>query len=107
MDLLSSQAVDDSVVPDSLFDPSDYLVSPFNSTAKFLAGKYFLTLQQAEIKNKTTDSFNSLKAAKFISIIGGAGTGKTLLIFDIAKHLIASKKKPLIIHCGQLNHGHT
>lgn len=106
-ELLANQALDDSDVPDSLFDPSDYLVSPFNSTKKFLAGEYFLTLQQAEMKNEIIDSLKFPKAAKFISIIGSAGTGKTLLIFDIAKHLIAGKKKPLIIHCGQLNNGHT
>jgi cytidylate kinase len=105
-ELLSNQSVDDLEVPDSLFDPSDYLVSPFNSTKKFLAGEYFLTLQQEEMKNQVLNSLESPKAAKFISIIGSAGTGKTLLTFDIAKHLIVRKKTPLIIHCGQLNNGH-
>ena len=36
---------------DELFNPSDYLVSPFNSTDRFVAGEYFLTHQQEEIKN--------------------------------------------------------
>lgn len=29
---------------DILFNPSDYLVSPFNSTDKFMEDKYFLTV---------------------------------------------------------------
>ncbi|HHR6132362.1 TPA: hypothetical protein ACS72K_004031, partial [Providencia alcalifaciens] len=33
----------------SLFNPSNYLVSPFNSTDKFLDGQYFLTGQQSNI----------------------------------------------------------
>jgi hypothetical protein len=37
---------------DALFKPSDYLVSPFNATDRFLAGQYFLTNQQEEIKVK-------------------------------------------------------
>lgn len=106
-ELLTNQEIDDTEVPDALFNPSDYLVSPFNSTKKFLAGEYFLTHQQEDVKNQIIDSLKSPKASRFISIIGSAGTGKTLLTYDIAKHLISSKRKPLIIHCGQLNYGHT
>ncbi|AYC33995.1 ATP-binding protein [Pseudomonas cavernae] len=105
-ELLTNQDIEDTEVPDALFSPSDYLVSPFNSTKKFLAGEYFLTHQQEDVKNQIIDSLKPPKAAKFISIIGSAGTGKTLLTYDIAKHLIESKRKPLIIHCGQLNDGH-
>lgn len=106
-ELLTNQEVDDTEIPDALFNPSDYLVSPFNSTQKFLAGEYFLTNQQEEIKNQIIDSLKSPQSERFISIIGSAGTGKTLLTYDIAKHLIGSKSKSLIIHCGQLNDGHT
>lgn len=105
-ELLTNQEIDDTEVPDVLFNPSDYLVSPFNSTEKFLAGGYFLTNQQEDVKNQIIDSLKPPKAAKFISIIGSAGTGKTLLTYDIAKHLIGSERKALIIHCGQLNDGH-
>lgn len=106
-ELLTSHEIDDEGVPDALFNPSDYLVSPFNSTQRFLAGEYFLTLQQEEVKSHILDSINSPQVSRFISIIGSAGTGKTLLTYDIAKHLVGSKRKPLIIHCGQLNEGHT
>jgi hypothetical protein len=105
--LLTNQEIDETKAPDSLFNPSDYLVSPFNSSKKFLEGEYFLTNQQEDVKNQIIDSLKSPKEVKFISIIGSAGTGKTLLTYDLAKHLIESNRTPLIIHCGQLNDGHS
>lgn len=102
-----TQVVDDKSDPDALFNPSDYLVSPFNSTDKFLAGKYFLTSHQEMIKNEIIDSVRTSNVAQFFSITGGAGTGKTLLTYDIARELMGGKKNPLIIHCGLLNDGHT
>ena len=104
--LLAHQKMDDSEVLDDLFNPSDYLVSPFNSTKKFLAGGYFLTKQQEDVKSKILGSFKTPRIAGFNSIIGGAGTGKTLLTYDIARSRIEGGGKPLIIHCGQLNDGH-
>ena len=104
--LLVDQKMDGSEVLDDLFNPSDYLVSPFNSTSKFLAGGYFLTQQQEDVKNQILGSLKAPKAARFISIIGGAGTGKTLLTYDIARSFFSGGGKPLIIHCGQLNDGH-
>lgn len=105
--LLTDQQMDGSEVLDALFNPSDYLVSPFNSTKKFLAGGYFLTQQQEDVKTQILGSLKPPKVARFISIIGGAGTGKTLLTYDIARSFFSGGKKPLIIHCGQLNDGHS
>lgn len=90
--------------PDSLFNPSDYLVSPFNSTDKFVNNQYFLTNQQEDIKDQVVRSIGD-GSRVFISINGGPGTGKTLLTYDIAKH-VKNSHKILIVHCGQLNHGH-
>lgn len=106
VELLTNQEIIDNEHPDFLFNPSDYLVSPFNSTTKFLKGKYFLTHQQEEMKDQIIDFLDSPTTAKFISIVGSAGTGKTLLTYDIANHGIRCKKKTLIIHCGLLNDGH-
>lgn len=44
--------VDYSVDPDREFVPSNYLVSPFNSTDKFISGEYFLTTAQQKSKKK-------------------------------------------------------
>lgn len=88
----------------SFFNPSDYLVSPFNSTDKFIKGYYFLTKHQKNIKSQVLKEIEKPDTA-IISIKGKAGTGKTLLIYDIAKELYKTKEV-LIIHCGYLNEGH-
>lgn len=90
--------------PDSLFNPSDFLVSPFNSTDKFINNQYFLTNQQEDIKEQVISKVSN-GAMAFISINGGPGTGKTLLTYDIIKH-VKSTHNTLIVHCGQLNQGH-
>lgn len=90
---------------DDMFDPSEYLVSPFNSTKRFLAGKYFLTHQQEEIRDKILEKLNKGIGPSFFSLSGGPGTGKTLLAYDIAKSAKSSGKSVLVIHCGNLNFG--
>lgn len=104
-DLLASQDVNRSENVDNLFNPSDYLVSPFNSTQKFLKNEYFLTHQQEEIRSKVLQHLVGPDLVKFVSVVGSAGTGKTLLVYDISKQLSRVKKNHLIIHCGQLNEG--
>ncbi|MBO1271243.1 ATP-binding protein [Shewanella sp. 4t3-1-2LB] len=103
--VLGAQVVDYVDDIDKLFNPSVYLVSPFNSTDKFINDEYFLTLQQEEIKRSALDSLTKNWQSNFISITGSAGTGKTLLVYDIAKSLIGANNKVLIIHCGNLNDG--
>ncbi|MEY5049790.1 MAG: hypothetical protein RLZZ175_3149, partial [Bacteroidota bacterium] len=90
---------------DALFNPSNYLVSPFNSTTEFINDKFFLTNQQDEIKETVIKQLIK-SGLTFISICGNAGTGKTLLTYDIAKESINKKLNVLIIHCGILNNGH-
>ncbi|WP_305840024.1 hypothetical protein [Photobacterium leiognathi] len=102
--LLTNQNLMELDNPDSLFNPSDYLVSPFNSTYKFINNQYFLTNQQEDIKSQVINKIGN-GVARFISINGGPGTGKTLLTYDIIKH-VKSTCNTLIVHCGQLNDGH-
>lgn len=89
---------------DKLFNPSHYLISPFNSTTKFMEEEYFLTEHQEEIKYKILKIAES-KRAEFMALTGAAGTGKTLLTYDIAKELMSKGQKVLIVHCAQLNAG--
>lgn len=89
----------------TLFDPSEFLVSPFNSPEKFIEGKYFLTDQQNEFKKNIIEIIKNKKTS-VCAVSGKAGTGKTLLVYDIAKEMICEKKKVLIVHCGKLNDGH-
>lgn len=102
--LLTSQNLIKLDSPDILFNPSDYLVSPFNSTSKFLSGQYFLTSQQETIKEQITKTI-ARSSSSVISLTGGAGTGKTLLTYDIVKSLMGSMRTT-VVHCGQLNEGH-
>ena len=104
--LLEDQQIDDITNIDNLFNPSNYLVSPFNSTEKFIKDEYFLTKQQETFKSEIVKAIEDKTTASFISITGSAGTGKTLLTYDIAKELRLVGKKSLIIHCGILNNGH-
>lgn len=89
---------------DDLFVPSNYLVSPFNNTEAFLKNEYFLTKNQEEIKNKILKAIDD-KTAKIFSIEGKAGTGKTLLTYDIAKTLIERGYNVTIVHCALSNDG--
>lgn len=105
LSVLGNQIVDPVKEINTLFNPSNYLVSPFNSTDNFILGKYFLTVHQAKMKDDILSILNSQNGIS-LAIKGKAGTGKTLLTYDIAKELITQQKKVLIIHCGKLNYGH-
>ena len=88
-----------------LFDPINYLVSPFESPDAFLKDEYFLTAQQSTFKREILDS-PPVDTPIFITIEGGPGTGKTLLLYDIAKDYIRKSRGVKIYHCGKLNTGH-
>lgn len=102
--VIQKQKIKEVANIDSLFNPSNYLVSPFNSTKAFVSGEYFLTNHQDEIKKKVLAEINRDKTS-FISIIGESGTGKTLLIYDIVDECRDQNLNTLIIHCGNLNEG--
>ncbi|MGG4167423.1 DNA/RNA helicase domain-containing protein [Rossellomorea vietnamensis] len=105
VDLLVDQEIDEVSDINQLFDPSNYLVSPFNSTERFINGEYFLTTHQEEIKDKLVGSLSE-DSNNLYSIEGGAGAGKTLLVYDIAKKIIDDGGKVVLLHCGNLNSGH-
>lgn len=85
------------------FKPRDYLVSPLNTPGKFIQGTYFLSVQQNEIKGKI---INGLSADNRIwGIQGAAGTGKSLLLYDVAK-TASSEFRVCVIHSGIICEGH-
>ena len=104
-DAIKSQQVSPFVDPNLMFVPSNYLVSPFNAPDRFLSEEYFLTSNQQKVKDEIFNELGS-QPNKFFCISANAGTGKTLLLYDIAKEYYTLGKKPLIIHCGLLNNGH-
>lgn len=87
---------------DNLFNPSDYLVSPFNSTEKFIDNKYFLTKQQIDFKNEILNEIK-YKNNLFLWLTWDAWTWKTLLTYDIAKIFLW---RVIVIHCWILNEWH-
>lgn len=91
---------------ESLFKVSAYLVSPLNTPEKFLEGKYFLTQQQKQIKKEIEKHINKSKEKYcFMGITGAPGTGKTLLLYDLAMEY-SQFGKICFIHCGILCEGH-
>lgn len=89
---------------DQLFRASEFLVSPLNTPEKFIANQYFLTKQQEEFK-RTIIAFIRQSASQYYEITGLAGTGKTLLLYDIVKDC-SKNDRCCIIHCGALSDGH-
>lgn len=88
----------------SLFKISNYLVSPINTPKSFIEHSYFLTSQQDDIKSRIMKKVNNSNTHNFISIKGSPGTGKTLLVYDIAREL-STIKNILLIHCGIKSEG--
>ena len=84
-----------------LFHPSRYLISPINDKERFLNDEFFLTEHQAQIKKTVLDYFFEGENAGFV-VKGGPGTGKTLLLYDIAKTMaiMAGNQPSCIVHCG-------
>lgn len=86
----------------SLFTPKEYLVSVFNNTKKFNDDEYFLNDLQQRFKKEFRESDKLFRAIK-----GGAGTGKSLMLYDIAKEYKNQEHPILVIHCARLNIGHS
>ncbi|HBI86127.1 MAG TPA: hypothetical protein DDX71_07600 [Ruminococcus sp.] len=84
--------------PDALFKPSMYLVSPHNSPERFLNREYILTKDQRDKKKIIMDGI--ARGDRYFSITGGAGTGKSLVLYDIARELAERGESVLLLHCG-------
>lgn len=102
LEILESQEIEftNLAAANKKFNISQYLVSPFNDVDRFLNSEYLLTQQQSTHKVEILKSDK-----KFFSIQGRPGTGKTLLLYDLAKTLQSQGKEVCIIHCANLNNG--
>lgn len=88
-----------------LFNAKDFLISPLNNPQEFLNAQYFLTDAQKEIKKDIILDARKESHNKFWGITGKAGTGKTLLLYDLARNL-SQIGAVCIIHCGIFCEGH-
>ena len=89
-----------------LFSPSTFLVSPLSTPEKFLKKEYFLTSQQEDFKRKILEELDDPHEYRVIGIAGESGTGKTLLLYDLARQYADDKGKCCLVHCGMLSGGH-
>lgn len=83
---------------EELFRAELYLISPLTEPSRFLKKEYFLTAQQREIERQILKKIRTEKTGLFW-FTGLPGTGKTLLLYDLAMKL-SVKQQVCMIHCG-------
>ena len=84
---------------EDLFQAEMYLFSPVTEPERFLNKEYFLTSQQKDIERRILDKIRKVRYGYFW-FSGLPGTGKTLLLYDIAMKLSVHQKVGMI-HCGE------
>ena len=83
---------------EKMFREEEFLISPLTDPDKFLRREYFLTSQQNDIKHKI---LNKIREGGYSiqGFTGLPGTGKTLLLYDIAMEL-SVRKRVCVLHFG-------
>ena len=87
-EIMKNHIYDETIDPSSIFVPSKYLISPFNTTERFIRDEYFLTQRQAEIKTIILNRGFQFEA---YCLTANAGTGKTLLmiyVYQYSSHMM-------------------
>lgn len=95
---LQEKSADFSGNLEDLFQAEWYLISPLTQPERFLKKEYFLTAQQKDIECQILKSIR-IKRGGYYHFSGLPGTGKTLLLYDIAMKL-SGRQMVCIIHCG-------
>ncbi len=89
-DYIESNYVTRNILED--FNLSSFIISPYTEPEKFMRHEYYLTEEQVHIRNIIEKS-----SSNRICIIGGPGTGKSLLLFDLAIRYMSSGKNVVLI----------
>ena len=84
---------------EDLFRAELYLISPLAEPDRFLRKEYFLTSQQRDIERQILNKIQA-KESEYYWFTGLPGTGKTLLLYDIAMKL-SQRQSVCMIHCGE------
>ena len=95
---LQEKSADFSGNLEDLFQAEWYLISPLTQPERFFKKEYFLTAQQKDIERQILKSIR-IKRGGYYHFSGLPGTGKTLLLYDIAMKL-SGRQMVCIIHCG-------
>lgn len=77
---------------------SNLIISPYSQPELFKEHRYFLTDDQLLKRNEIIDSRSRLFLIK-----GGPGTGKTMLLFDLARKYVKEDKRVIIVFAGNKN----
>lgn len=83
---------------EDLFKEENYIISPLTDPERFLRRDYFLTSQQNDIRKHIVKNVRE-NTLFFQGFTGLPGTGKTLLLYDIAME-ISYKQKVCVLHFG-------
>ena len=100
-DLLGqNDCIEDNI--EQFFREERYLISPLTDPERFLKGNYFLTSQQKDIKKQILNNIRSPHngIVRMQGFTGLPGTGKTLLLYDIAMELSSGSKRVCVLHFG-------
>ncbi len=89
---------------EELFKEEEYLISPLTDSGRFLRQEYFLTLQQKDIRahilKQIRNKDRSIKKEYSVfAFTGLPGTGKTILLYDIAMQL-SKGQRVCVLHFG-------
>lgn len=84
---------------EDLFQAELYLISPVTEPARFLRKEYFLTSQQRDIERQILKKLRAEHTGYFW-FSGLPGTGKSLLLYDIAMKLSVCQRV-CMVHCGE------
>lgn len=82
---------------EELFLENNFLISPLTDVEKFLNREYFLTYQQRDIRSHILQCME--QGVKIQGFSGLPGTGKTLLLYDIAMQL-SVRQRVCVLHFG-------
>ena len=72
---------------EELFKEDRYLISPLTDPGRFLRREYFLTFQQKDIEKQILTNMKETEGLSIQGFTGLPGTGKTLLLYDLAMQL--------------------
>ena len=94
------EEIPDDFIEDNYLDNLDdtsFIISPYSEPDRFFNSQYFLNTEQEKAKKMIIESSKS-----YVGLKGAAGTGKSLILFDVAKELSNCGLRVLLIFCSGL-----
>lgn len=83
---------------EDLFLEENYIISPLSDPDRFLRREYFLTSQQKDIRKSVLKAISE-GTTLFQGFTGLPGTGKTLLLYELAMQL-SKRDRVCVLHFG-------